>query len=202
MKTISEFKEFSIKEKGSLFKSMAYPVASEEEFNPILANIKKRDYDATHHCYAYKLMNGIFKFSDDGEPSGTAGKRILNAIVHFELYGVAVIVVRYFGGTKLGVGPLGKVYYNAAFHVLKLCNQVELVPHKRVRIIFPYHFISTIHRYLERANARISDTDYHGEKTIVSCLLTEPALENLQSTLPELSGGEIQLVVEPESVYI
>ncbi len=202
MRTICDFKEFNFKEKGSLFKTEAFPVSSEEEFNSILAGIKKRNYDATHHCFAYKLMNGKFKYSDDGEPSYTAGKRILNAIVHFELYGVAVIVVRYFGGTKLGVGPLGKAYYNAAYKVLKLCNQVELIPHKKIRIIFPHHFISIIHRYLERANARISNTDYQGEKTIVKCLITEADVGKIQSTLLEISGGEIQFIIEPESVYI
>ncbi|MBI5727800.1 MAG: YigZ family protein, partial [Ignavibacteriales bacterium] len=109
--TISEKAEFRLKEKGSLFTGIAFPVRNVQECDEILAQHRKDFYDATHVCYAYRIINGPVKYSDDGEPAGTAGVRLLNAIEHFNYYNILVLSIRYFGGTKLGVGPLGKAYY-------------------------------------------------------------------------------------------
>ena len=111
IKTIKKSAEVKFKEKGSLFLSKSYNITNVENVEDILNNLKKEFFDATHRCFAYRLNSvstaNNFRYSDDGEPSGTAGIRILNAIDHFELQNCLIAVIRYFGGTKLGVGPLG-----------------------------------------------------------------------------------------------
>jgi putative IMPACT (imprinted ancient) family translation regulator len=113
------------KEKGSEFIARVYPVAAESECGDILSLVRKEYHDATHHTYAYRLADDTVRYSDDGEPSGTAGPRILNAIEKHDLYNVIVIVVRYFGGIKLGTGRLGKAYSTAANEVIAVCKKVE-----------------------------------------------------------------------------
>jgi putative IMPACT (imprinted ancient) family translation regulator len=117
--TIKEPNESRIKEKSSIFIGRAFPIKSTNEAEKILGKVKQEFYDASHHCFAYKLIDGNVKSSDAGEPPGTAGVRILNAIKHFKLNNILLIMVRYFGGTKLGIGPLGKAYYQCAFKILE-----------------------------------------------------------------------------------
>ncbi|MDZ7765436.1 MAG: YigZ family protein [Melioribacteraceae bacterium] len=105
-----------------MFIGYAAPCKNDEEAEQILEGKKKQYYDATHNCYAYKILPESIKYLDDGEPSGTAGIRILNAIQHFDLTNLIVISTRYFGGTKLGVGPLGKAYYNSALLYTQRCK--------------------------------------------------------------------------------
>ena len=98
------------KEKSSKFLAYAYPVESEEEIRTLLDALRKKYYDATHHCYAWRLgpHGETFRTNDDGEPSGTAGKPILGQLLSNELVNCLIVVVRYFGGTKLGVsGVIG-----------------------------------------------------------------------------------------------
>ena len=109
--------KYEIKVKGSRFFGFAFPAENEEEIYHKLKRLKKEYYDASHHCYAYKLTDN-FKYSDAGEPSGTAGIRILNAIDHYDLVNILIVIVRYFGGTKLGAGNLGRTYYESAIKVL------------------------------------------------------------------------------------
>jgi putative IMPACT (imprinted ancient) family translation regulator len=118
IRTIDEFREVTATIKKSNFIAQVYSINSEEDFKSHLTKAKKKYYDASHHCYAYKLVNGNVRYSDAGEPNGTAGVRILNAIEHFNLVNQLVIVSRIFGGIKLGVGPLGKAYYESAIQVL------------------------------------------------------------------------------------
>ena len=107
-KTIQAPSEGIYKEKGSKFTAYAYPVEIEEEIKPLIDSLKKGFYDARHHCFAWQLgMDGMnFRANDDGEPSGTAGKPIHGQILSNELTNILIVVVRYFGGTKLGTSGL------------------------------------------------------------------------------------------------
>ncbi|MCB0401957.1 MAG: YigZ family protein, partial [Flavobacteriales bacterium] len=102
-RTIAEPSEGLYKEKGSKFLAFAYPVFNEEEFKEKLTELKKQYHDARHHCYAFKfgLTDNEYRYSDDGEPNNSAGAPIFGQIQSFELTNIAIIVVRYFGGTKL-----------------------------------------------------------------------------------------------------
>ncbi len=158
--TILSVNESKIKEKGSEFIAHAFPVGTIEEANNFLSNIKKKYYDATHNCYAYKLADGSSKYSDDGEPGGTAGIRILNAVNHFNLTNIIVIVTRYFGGTKLGVGPLGKAYYDSAYKCLKQIKPSEKKLMERLSVKFEFEYSNLVHRLLAKYGCKVEKSQF------------------------------------------
>ena len=125
-KTIAEKSEGLYKEKGSKFIALAYPVSSEDEVKDILTDLRKQYHDARHHCYAYVIGydGDNWRANDDGEPSSTAGKPIHGQILSRELTNTLVVVIRYFGGTKLGVSGLIHAYKTAASEALD-ANQIE-----------------------------------------------------------------------------
>lgn len=110
--TIEEPAQAIYKEKSSKFLTYAYHVENEEQVKEILDGLRKSYYDATHRCYAYRLgwFGEAFRANDDGEPSGTAGRPILGQLLSSNITNVLVVVIRYFGGTKLGVGGLVTAY--------------------------------------------------------------------------------------------
>jgi len=137
-KTIAEKSEGIYKEKGSKFIAYAYPVSSEEEIKEHIAKLKKEYYDARHHCYAYMLGadKKNFRANDDGEPSSTAGKPILGQILSNDLTNILIIVIRYFGGTKLGVSGLIHAYKTAAAETIENAEILD----KTVNDIYEIHF--------------------------------------------------------------
>ena len=199
--TINRSFETKFKEKGSLFIGQVYPVQTQEEALKILENIKKQYYDATHHCYAYKFNNGAFKYSDDGEPSGTAGIRILNAIEHFELTNLLAIVIRYFGGVKLGVGPLGKAYYNSAFATLESAQIIRKKPYRKIFITAKFSHLSNVHRLLANYNAIINNTSYD-DAPHFDCLLEINNAQQFQNELTETLKGDVVIKQSDEILYI
>jgi uncharacterized YigZ family protein len=139
------------KEKGSKFIATAFTVTSEEEVKQALAEVKKKYYDARHHCYAYMIGpdKSCFRSSDDGEPSGTAGKPILNQILSKDVTNVCVIVVRYFGGIKLGVSGLINAYKTAAREALDNAVIVEKTVNEIYSLEFPYALMNDVMRVLK-----------------------------------------------------
>ncbi len=128
------------KEKGSKFIAIAVPVESEEEFKEKYDEIKKHYHDARHHCFAWLLgpEKEAFRMNDDGEPSGTAGKPIFNQILSKEITNVTVIVVRYFGGTKLGTSGLVSAYKTAAREALNKARIVTKTINDYYRVEYEY----------------------------------------------------------------
>ena len=200
IKTIKDFNQFSVKEKGSEFIAIVYPVDNEESALNQLQQIRKKYFDATHHCYAYKLNSGESKYSDDGEPKGTAGIRILNAIEHFDLFDVLLIVVRYFGGTKLGVGPLGKAYYNASIDVLEQSDIITKTLYQKIMIETDFNFISHIHRTIGNYSAIISDSEFT-DKAKFKCLIKPNDLEKINIDLTNLTNGQILITAFSDYSY-
>ncbi len=150
IKTIAAESEFKFKEKGSLFIGLSSSIISEEEGIILLNSVKKKFYDATHHCFSYKLADGLFKYSDDGEPNGTAGIRIHNAQNHFELTNIITIVVRYFGGVKLGVGPLGKAYYEAAIQNLEASLKIQKELYQQIELEYKFEQTKYVHHLISK----------------------------------------------------
>ncbi len=200
-KTIGSFSETTLKEKSSVFNAQAYPVENEEDVLQILEKTKKKYYDATHHCYAYKLLGEKIKYSDSGEPSGTAGIRILNAINHFELQNIMVIVIRYFGGTKLGVGPLGKAYYNSAIQTLENSLTIEKKAYKKILIEAGLNQVNNIYHLVDEFNSKISKSDYSNNLKF-ECLVSIEKVEQFETKLTELSKGKIRIIIEENTVFI
>lgn len=191
--TVDKFAEITYKEKNSVFTGQVCHCETENEVANILESIKKKYYDASHHCFAYKLINEQFKYSDDGEPNGTAGIRILNAIEHFNLINVIVVIIRYYRGTKLGVGPLGKAYYNSALDVLKEAKKLEKVLFQKVNIEADFKYTSHIHRILSNHNATIENSEYK-EKANFECFIMPSDLSKITFQLTNISNGEIKIV--------
>ncbi len=191
--TLKGFSESKFKEKGSLFLGQAYPAVSEEETVNILETVRKEFYDATHHCYGYKFADGSFKYSDAGEPSGTAGVRILNAIEHFDLLNVFVVIIRYYGGTKLGVGPLGKAYYNSTLLALENAEKIEKICYQTITLLSGFSEISKLHHFLNMFEAKIINTEY-SEKVKFECLIKPKFFKPLCEKLIEATHGSISLI--------
>ncbi len=200
IKTVKNINEFILKEKGSEFIAKVYPVKSEHSALIELQNIRKKYYDATHHCFAYRINSDIEKYSDDGEPKGTAGIRILNAIEHFDLSDVMIVVVRYFGGTKLGVGPLGKAYYNAATGVIEPSNIIELNLFRIIEITTDFSNINQIHRLTQQYSAIIIKSDF-SDKAFFECLVKPSLIDKITDELTNLTNGQIKIELKNEYKY-
>lgn len=131
MKTIGKNSEFVLEIKKSKFMAFCFEVNNEQDAHSIIKDYQKKYDDATHVCYAYKLTNTA-KISDDGEPQGTAGKPIFDLITLKNLTNTLIIVVRYFGGIKLGAGGLTRAYSNSANEVIKLSGEKEIVESENI----------------------------------------------------------------------
>lgn len=201
IRTVDKTTEFEFKEKSSLFHALLFPIQSEEDFKKSLLKIKKKYYNATHHCYAYCLHNGVSKYSDDGEPGGTAGVRIYNALVHFDVSDAAIIVVRYFGGTKLGVGPLGKAYYNAAFSVMEKSSQTKKYAYKKFILCVNFSDMNIIHKIIDDYNGKVSNT-YYSEKVSFEVLFKQTDQLKIESIFKKFPQSTVIYSVTPEVEFL
>lgn len=149
--TIESDAEAIFKEKSSKFLCYAYHVESEEEITAHLEVLRKRYYDATHHCYAWRLgpFGEKFRANDDGEPSSTAGKPILGQLLSREITNCLIVVVRYFGGTKLGVPGLISAYKESAAAVLDEAKVVERTVDTLVKVDFSYVVMNDVMRIIK-----------------------------------------------------
>ena len=157
-KTIKQAsKEGLFKDRGSKFYGYAFPISNEEEIKEKIELLKKQHYNARHWCYAWQLGNNYdhYRTNDDGEPSNSAGMPIYGQLQSFNVTNVLVVVVRYFGGTKLGVGGLIKAYKNGA----KLALENSIIIHKTIDevflIKFEYPEMNTIMRIIKDENISI-----------------------------------------------
>ncbi|MEI6816213.1 MAG: YigZ family protein [Bacteroidota bacterium] len=156
-KTISTPSEGLYKEKGSKFIGYAYPVKSEAEVKDLVAKLKKEHHSARHHCYAFRLLpdKSVFRSNDDGEPSGTAGKPILGQILSNDLTNVLVVVVRYFGGTLLGVSGLIKAYKTAAAEAIANAEIITKTIDVRYEITCSYIQLNDVMRIIKQENIQV-----------------------------------------------
>lgn len=146
MKRIQGRYENTIVIQKSKFIAEAYRVNTVEEIEEILSQVRKKYYDATHHCYAYRLNDdaSIQKMSDDGEPAKTAGAPMLDVLVKQGITNILVVVTRYFGGTLLGAGGLVRAYSSATSEVLKLAKFYEIENQMRFRLSLSYSSYQTL----------------------------------------------------------
>lgn len=144
--TIDGPKRTQLKEKNSKFIASVAPIKNKEEAQSFLELIKSEFHDASHHCFSYKIgIDGLdIRYSDDGEPTGSAGKPILFTINKFKYTNIIVIVTRYYGGTKLGVGGLSRAYSDASNQVLEICVPTKVILTQKIKIFSTYEDISTV----------------------------------------------------------
>ena len=145
------------KEKNSKFFGFAFPVTSEIEVKTHLENLKSEHFSARHWCYAYQIGTEVIKFraNDDGEPSNSAGMPIYGQIQSFDITNVLVVVVRYFGGVKLGVGGLISAYKTTAQLTLDEANIIEKTIDKHFKITFDYKNMNKVMRIIKEKNIQI-----------------------------------------------
>ncbi|HEX2120701.1 MAG TPA: YigZ family protein, partial [Thermoanaerobaculia bacterium] len=146
------------------FLGVAVPLAREDDFFDQLERMQKRWYDATHHCWAYRLFaDARTRSSDAGEPSGTAGRPILAAIEGAGLHDVAVVVVRWFGGIKLGTGGLSRAYRDTAAETLRGAQVVDRYVYQRIRVVVPFDALNTVYRLIHPPDVLLADERYGDE---------------------------------------
>lgn len=164
-RTVKQVAEGLYKEKGSRFISFIYPVKTEEEIKTILAEIKLKYFDARHHCYAYGLgvRREAFRMNDDGEPSSTAGKPIFGQIVSHDLSNVLIVVIRYFGGTKLGVSGLIQAYKEAAADAIRNAEIVLETENISLDIRFSYAVMNDVMKVLKDMDLEVLDRNFELE---------------------------------------
>lgn len=197
--TIAEAFEFEIEPiKHSRFIAHAQAVASDEAALDFLEDIKSLYPDARHHCWAYQLRESErVRFSDDGEPGGSAGRPMLSQLQGREVFDIAVVVVRYFGGTKLGVGGLMRAYGGAVAQLLDRASLKVVTPTLPLWLSYDYSDTSSVEGALAELKLQASETIY-GEKVEACLQVPDSDIFELYQTLQTQAGGRIQLTL-PES---
>lgn len=162
-KSIATLSTGLFKDNGSKFLAFAYPVTTEEEIKGIIQGLKKEYYDARHHCYAYRLghTGAIWRMNDDGEPSSTAGRPIYGQILSAELSDILVVVVRYFGGIKLGVPGLIRAYKTSTADAIANATIIEKIATEPYRIIFDYLQMNSVMKRLKDLGLTPTDQQFN-----------------------------------------
>lgn len=199
--TINGFCESVYKEKASSFIAQAYPVVNQKEADEIIELIRKKYFDASHHCYSYNVSDSIEKYSDDGEPSGSAGLRIRNAIDHFGLTNILVVVIRYFGGTKLGIGPLGKAYYQAAIQVLEKSDKINQFLVEKILINIDYSYISQLYKIVSDYKGKIETAVSEGQASF-QVILSSAIIKQFEEQVINSTKGSCTIIRSGDLHYI
>ncbi len=181
-----------IKVKGSRFLCTVIPCVSKEEAETDYAAIKKKYYNATHNCFAWRINEKEWRYSDDGEPSGTAGKPILQAIDGKGLHEILCVVTRYFGGTKLGTGGLIRAYGDSTAQALAEVPLKIKTHWAEIIIEFDYTFENLIRRTLAEFDGKISGSDY-SEIVKMKLALPKSKMESFKLKIAEATNSQVKL---------
>lgn len=182
------------KEKGSKFLSYLYPVSNETDCKKWVDYYKENQSSARHHCYAYRLgaQGEVYRTYDDGEPGGTAGKPILNQLLSNEITDVIIIIVRYFGGTKLGVSGLITAYKEAAKDAIKNAEIIEKFQKNQYHLSFTYEEMPSVMKWTKQNPVQIIEQDFN-----LSCILKVEIRENFaKESINALPFGIVSKQIE------
>lgn len=195
--TIESPSKGSYKEKGSKFLAFAYPVSSEEEINQYRAELRKRYHDARHHCYAWRLgpEKLLYRVNDDGEPSGSAGKPIFGQIQSRDLSDILVVVVRYFGGTLLGVGGLIRAYRSAASDALDKNKITERRVFNKIKLDFAYPQMNSVMKLIKDKQLEFEDQDFDLDCSLILRVWKRTS-EQVFNEFSKIEGCKISLIEE------
>jgi uncharacterized YigZ family protein len=189
--TIKDSSIAELKIKRSKFISQAVPVKNQLLIPRIIDEIKKKYFDASHHPYAFRV--GIkadnFRVNDDGEPSGSSGKPILEAIDKYKLSDILVVVTRYFGGTKLGVGGLRRAYFLSAEAALEKAKIIEVILCDKFTLDFNYKYIKDVMKYLEKNKIKVIE-NYSGERAVLKIEVRESFEKKFKKDISDITKGK------------
>lgn len=193
--TVEGNAEAIFKEKSSKFLCYAFHVESEEEIASHLERLRKQYYDATHHCYAWRLgpFGERFRANDDGEPSSTAGKPILGQMLSREVTNCLIVVVRYFGGTKLGVPGLIAAYKESAAAALDASEVVECTVDTRIRVEFSYVVMNDVMRIIKEEQPVVESQTFDNLCSIMLAVRNSKA-DVVLGRLRKVEGAIVEIV--------
>ena len=194
-RTIEADAEALFKEKSSKFLCFAYPVTTEEQIRERLEVLYKKYYDATHHCYAWRLgpRGESFRANDDGEPSSTAGKPILGQLLSHEITDCLIVVVRYFGGTKLGVSGLIEAYKTSAAEVIAAAKVVERTVDERIEVRFSYMAMNEVMKVVKDLQPKIVEQCFDNLCTM-TLTIRQSLSEELLTRLSNVEGAQAEIM--------
>jgi uncharacterized YigZ family protein len=193
--TINQKAEGLYKEKGSKFIAYGFPVSTEEEVKDIVQYIKKEYYDARHHCYAYRIgpKGESYRMNDDGEPSSTAGRPIYGQLLSYDVTNILIVVIRYFGGTKLGVSGLINAYQSATSDTLQNAEIVEKTVDITMNATFGYHMLNDVMKVIKDEQPKIEKQEFDNSCTIRMTIRKSRA-NVLESKLSNINGLSLDIV--------
>lgn len=175
-------------EKKSRFLGGVYPVTSEQEAKEILERVRRQHYDARHNCWCYILRGGAKRYSDDGEPQGTAGQPMLNVFQREGVENVVCVVTRYFGGVLLGAGGLTRAYAKSAKDALDAAGKARMRLWSAVTVDCPYPMLERLKLLAAAHGGTVEGTDF-GAAVSVRILLPQENAAGFDAALTELSAG-------------
>ncbi|MEA3286668.1 MAG: YigZ family protein, partial [Candidatus Marinimicrobia bacterium] len=190
----TEICEHQTRIKASRFIAELFPVKNEDEIQNHLNEVKKREYNANHHCFAWRLGvddDEIWRVSDDGEPAGTAGKPIYQVLYGARLTNVLAVVTRYFGGTKLGKGGLMRAYGGVVHEALPLLKKRGFIPRMMLECHCDFEHANLVYRLIETYGAQLRDQDY-SEGVTIQLSIKKDRADQFSWDLHELSNGLIK----------
>jgi len=181
-----------LREKGSRFLAVVAPAAGEAEAEAVLARLRAEHPDATHHCFAWRLgPDARERASDAGEPSGTAGAPILQVLRGHGLSDAVAVVVRWFGGTKLGKGGLARAYAAAAREAVEATPRVRRVPRVTLAVDLPYERVGAVKRLVHPPEVELADERY-GERARLELAVREDRAAEVEAALADLGVGWVE----------
>ena len=192
-KTVQHESEGYYREKGSKFIAKLFPVESEAEIKNKLSDLRKQYHDARHHCYAYILGADklTYRINDDGEPSGTAGRPIYGQLLSNDITNVLVVVIRYFGGTKLGVSGLINAYKTATKDAIERNIIIEKFIQEKYQIHFPHEAMNQVMRILKRDSVEILNHEFQ-DSNIITFQVRKSEADEIISQLKKIDNLSVK----------
>ena len=202
MRKLKDSQEGIYIEKKSKFICHLYSVKTVDEITEIIKNEKKKYYDARHHCYAYILGEdgSDIKCSDDGEPSGTAGRPMLDVLQKEGVTDILCVVIRYFGGTLLGTGGLVRAYQSALKDAIEKSSFITESEAVIVKYQYAYNFDAKISSFLRDKNIKVLANDY-SDKVEITIVLEKEIYNSIDLKLTDITGGSIEKIDETLCMY-
>jgi len=201
-RTIEKTAEGVFRDRGSKFLAFAYPVHTLKQINSILGDLRKKYHAASHHCYAYRLgaSKEEYRANDDGEPSNSAGKPILGQIQSQDLSNILIVVVRYFGGTLLGVGGLINAYRSASSDAIKNARIITGMESNLIIIRFPYSLTNEIMRLIDEEKMKVSEQEFT-DNCRLNALLRRSRTKHVLERINKLENASAEIkdsITDPE----
>jgi uncharacterized YigZ family protein len=194
-KTLKASSRGIFKDRGSKFIATAFPVANEDEIKTYLASLRKEFHDARHHCYAWRLGfdKTAYRINDDGEPSGTAGRPVFGQIQSYDLTNILIVVVRYFGGTKLGVPGLINAYKTATREALQNAEIIERLVLDIYEISFTYERMNEVMSLVKEFELVLLQTDFQMDCKL-QCSVRKTKSSEVYDLIIKIPGVKIQYI--------